>query len=153
MTMTEQELACQWCGSATDLGVAGEGVKLANPQVDLPHTLFRCARCGQLSLGAKWGNQRYLYKGLEYKRPFRRPTYVAIFPVACAWCERRDKIEPEEINATVANPASQRHKYDIYACHACERYTAVSYLGEVYAYPATQDERYATLYYLELGEE
>jgi hypothetical protein len=29
----------------------------------------------------------------------------------------------------------------------------VSYLGQVFAYPATQDDRYPSLYYLEIGEE
>ena len=89
----------------------------------------------------------------EYPRTFRAPLYVLVYPIACGWCGRADMVEPEEINATVANPASQRHRYDIYACHACDRYTAVSYLGQVFAYPAIQDDRYRSLYYLEIGEE
>ena len=102
---------------------------------------------------ARWGKQHFLYKALEYPRTFRAPLYVLVYPIACSWCSRADMVEPEEINATVANPASQRHRYDIYACHACDRYTAVSYLGQVFAYPATQDDRYPSLYYLEVDDD
>ena len=98
------------------------------------------------------GSQHFVYRALEYPRTFRSPIYVLIYEVACGWCGRADMIEPDEINATVGNPASQRHQYDIYACHACDRYTAVSYLGQVFAYPASQDDRYPSMYYLEVEE-
>ena len=148
----EPELVCQWCGLDNDMALVNYDIKVANPQVDFEHTIYRCTLCQKLTAVARWGNQQFVYKVLEYPRTFRRPMYVLVYDVVCAWCGRGDLIEPEEINATVANPASQRHRYDIYACHACDRYTAVSYLGQVFAYPATQDDRYPALYYLEVEE-
>lgn len=145
--------ACSWCGGDDALEIADFDVKIANPQVDFEHIIYRCALCTKLSAVAHWGNQQFRYKALEYPRAFRSPVYVLVYNVACAWCGRADLIEPEEINATVGNPASARHRYDVYACHACERYTAISYLGQVFAYPATQDERYPSMYYLEVGDE
>lgn len=149
---TEPRVACGWCG-ATELEVADIGVKIANPQVDFEHTILRCVACGKLMAEARWGSQEFRYRALEYPRRLRSPIYVLVYEVACSWCARADEIEPEEINATVANPASARHRYDVYACHACERYTAVSYLGQVFSYPATQDDRYPALFYLEIGED
>jgi hypothetical protein len=149
----EPELACQWCGLDNDLVLVDYDIKVANPQVEFDHTIHRCAACAKLTAEARWGKQHFLYKALEYPRTFRAPLYVLVYPIACGWCGRADMVEPEEINATVANPASQRHRYDIYACHACDRYTAVSYLGQVFAYPSTQDDRYPSLYYLEIDEQ
>lgn len=151
--MTEPEQTCQWCGMDNTLDLADFDVKVANAQVEFDHTIYRCQHCAKLTATARWGNQQFVYRALEYQRSFRRPVYVLVYDVACGWCGRTDMIEPEEINATVGNPASQRHHYDIYACHACDRYTAVSYLGQVFAYPATQDSRYPSMYYLEIGDE
>lgn len=148
----EIEPACSWCGAKDALELIDFDVKVANPQVDFDHAIYRCTLCTKLTATARWGNQSFVYKALEYPRAFRSPVYVLVYPVACAWCGRADLIEPEEINATVGNPASARHHYDIYACHACNRYTALSYLGQVFTYPATQDERYPSMYYLEVGE-
>jgi hypothetical protein len=151
--MTEQALACNWCDMGDSLDLADYDVKVANPQVDFEHKIYRCGHCDKLTAEARWGNQQFVYKALEYARAFRSPIYVLVYDVVCGWCGRGDMLEPEEINATVGNPASARHHYDIYACHACDRYTAVSYLGQVFAYPATQDDRYPSMYYLEIGEE
>lgn len=151
--MTEPEQTCQWCGMDNRLELADLDVEVTNPQVEFAHAIYRCEHCGKLTAAAHWGNQRFVYRALEYARTFRSPIYVLVYDVACGWCGRADMIEPEEINATVGNPASQRHHYDIYACHACDRYTAVSYLGQVFSYPATQDSRYPSMYYLEVGEE
>ena len=149
----DSSLACGWCAFTGDMELIDFDVKVANPQVDFAHKIYRCGACQKLIAEARWGNQRFVYKALEYPRTFRGPIYVLVYEIACSWCGRSDLIEPEEINATVGNPASARHRYDIYACHACEKYTAVSYLGQVFAYPATQDERYPSMYYLEVGEE
>jgi hypothetical protein len=145
-------LACHWCGTEGELELADFDVNVANPQVEFAHKIYRCGFCGKLTAEARWGNQQFAYRALEYPRAFRRPAYVLVYEVGCAWCGRSDMIEPAEINATVGNPASARHHYDIYACHACDRYTAVSYLGQVFAYPATQDDRYPSMFYLEVGE-
>jgi len=149
----DAKLVCRWCGTEDELELADYDVKVANPQVDFEHKIYRCSQCGKLTAEARWGNQQFVYRALAYPRAFRRTIYVLVYDVACGWCGRADMVEPIEINATIANPASQRHHYDIYACHACDRYTAVSYLGQVFAYPATQDDRYPSLYYLEIGEE
>jgi hypothetical protein len=135
------------------LELADIDVKIANPQLDFDHAIYRCGSCGKLTAEARWGNQQYVYRAIEYSRRFRGVIYVLVYDVACGWCSRSDMLEPQEINATVGNPASARHHYDIYACHACDRYTAVSYLGQVFAYPATQDQRYPSMYYLEVGDE
>ena len=153
MTMTEPELACHWCGMDEQLELADIDVRIANPQLDFDHAIYRCGRCTKLTAEARWAQQRYVYRAIEYQRAFRGVLYVLVYDVGCGWCGRADMIEPEEINATIGNPASARHHYDIYACHACDRYTAVSYLGEVHAYPATQDDRYPSMYYLEIGDE
>ena len=147
---SEPELACQWCGTVDQLELIDFDIKVANPQVEFDHNIHRCGFCSKLTAEARWGKQLFQYRALAYPRSFRTPLYVLIYPIACGWCGRADMIEPEEINATVGNPASQRHRYDIYACHACDRYTAVSYLGQVFAYPATQDDRYRSMYYLEV---
>ncbi|MFL5803004.1 MAG: hypothetical protein ACJ8CR_14855 [Roseiflexaceae bacterium] len=151
--MAEQDLACHWCGMDDQLEPADIKVKVANPQLDFDHTIYHCGRCGKLTAVARWGNQQYVYRAIEYPRRYRASIYVLVYDIACSWCGRGDMLEPEEINATVGNPASARHHYDIYACHACDRYTAVSYLGQVFTYPATQDERYPSMYYLEVGDE
>jgi hypothetical protein len=151
--MTETAISCQWCDSA-EWAARYDVVPVVNARLDVPHTLYECAQCGRLSLSAHWGQQYYTCRAIEHRRRFRSSLYVAVYSVACAWCGRSERLEPEEINATIANPASQRHKYDIYGCHACQRYTAISYLGEIYTYRATQDDRYHTLYYLDVeGEE
>jgi hypothetical protein len=151
--MTENQTpVCHWCGAEQALELADFDVKVANPQVDFDHSIYQCSLCRKLTAEARWGREEFAYRALEYSRAFRRPVYVLVYEVACAWCGRSDLVEPAEINATVGNPASQRHHYDIYACHACDRHTAVSYLGQVVAYPATQDERYPSMFYLEVGE-
>ena len=149
----ETALACGWCGMQGDMALADFDISVANPQVDFEHKIYRCGTCEKLTAEAHWGNQRFAYRALAYPRAFRRTVYVLVYDVGCAWCGRGDMLEPAEINATVGNPASQRHHYDIYACHACDRYTAVSYLGQVFAYPATQDTRYPSMFYLEIDEE
>ena len=149
----EPGLVCQWCSMDSDLELVDFDIKVANSQVDFDHKIYRCGRCAQLTAEARWGGQRFAYRALEYPRTFRRPIYVLVYDVVCGWCGRADMLEPSEINATVANAASFRHHYDIYACHACDRYTAVSYLGQISAYPATPDPRYPSMYYLEIGEE
>jgi len=124
-----------------------------NAQVEVNHTLYTCATCRGLSLVAWWANQPFAYRAVERRRLLRPSVCIAIYAVACAWCGRADQMEPQEINATLANPISTRHRYDIYGCYACQRYTAVSYSGEVCTYPATQDTQYQTLYYLHAGQE
>ena len=153
MSMTELELACHWCGMDDQLDLVEVDVRIANPQFDFDHAIYRCGRCAKLTAEARWGQQRYVYRAIDYRRAFRGAIYVLVYDIACGWCQRADMIEPEEINATIGNPASARHHYDIYACHACDRYTAVSYLGEVRAFPATQDDRYPSMYYLEIGDD
>jgi hypothetical protein len=145
--------ACRWCGAEADLELLDFDVKVANPPVDFEHRIYECQTCKKLTAEARWGNQQFVYKAIQYPRTLRSPIYVLVFDVACAWCGRADLIEPEEINATVGNPASARHRYDIYACHSCEQYTAVSYLGQIFTYPAVQDDRYPSMYYLEVGDE
>lgn len=149
---SDPALACHWCGMEGDLALADFDVGIANPQVDFKHNIYRCGFCGKLMAEARWGKEQFAYRALEYPRAFRRTVYVLVYDIACGWCGRSDMIEPAEINATVGNPASARHHYDIYACHACDRYTAASYLGQVFAYPATQDERYPSMFYLEVGD-
>lgn len=151
--MSDPEQICQWCGMDAGLEAVDYDVNVANPQVEFDHAIARCGRCGKLSAAARWGAQRFVYRAIAYPRRFRKPIYVLVYDIACGWCGRMDMIEPEEINATIGNPASYRHRYDIYACHACDHYTAVSYLGQVFSYPATQDQRYPSLYYLEIGED
>lgn len=150
--MNESEQACQWCRAIGVLGLIDHDIRVANAQVEFSHALWRCERCAKLTATAQWGSQRFIYRVLEYPRTFRKPLFVLVYDIVCAWCSRSDSMEPEEINATIGNPASHRHHYDIYACHVCERYTAVSYLGQVFTYPAIQDERYPSMYYLEVGE-
>src|SRR5262245_33884190 len=99
--MTEQEMACQWCGENDELELADFDVNVANPQVDFDHTIYRCTRCGKLTAEARWGSQHYIYRALEYPRTFRAPIYVLVYDVVCGWCGRGDMIEPEEVNATV----------------------------------------------------
>lgn len=149
----EQPLTCYWCGAEGELALDDYDVDVVNRQVDFEHKIYRCDACGKLTAEARWGNQQFAYRALAYPRGLRRTVYVLVYEVGCGWCGRSDMIEPAEINATVGNPASQRHHYDIYACHACDRYTAISYLGQVFSYPATQDERYPSMFYLEIGDE
>ena len=149
---TEPALACRWCSLGGELELADFDVNVVNRQVDFEHAIYRCSACQKLTAAARWGPQQFVYRALAYPRAFRRTVYVLVYDVACAWCGRADMIEPSEINATVGNPASQRHHYDIYACHACDRYTAISYLGQVFAYPATQDARYPSMFYLAIDE-
>ncbi|HNP88126.1 MAG TPA: hypothetical protein PKK78_18455 [Kouleothrix sp.] len=145
--------ACCWCGAEDSSDLIDFDVQVANAQVDFDHAIYRCSVCTKLSATAQWGSQKFAYKALEYPRTLRKPIYVLVYDIACAWCGRSDAIEPADVNATIGNPASARHRYDIYACNACQRYTAVSYLGQVFTYPATQDTRYPSMYYLEVGDE
>ncbi len=141
---------CQWCGSDA-LHMRRNEVQVLNAQVEVKHSLYACASCHGLSLVARWANQSYAYRAVERRRLLRPSVYIALYAVACAWCGCGEQMEPHEINATIANPVSTRHRYDIYGCYACQGYTAVSYSGEVCTYPATQDTQYHTLYYLQSG--
>lgn len=150
--MSDQFAACCWCNQAAVAELLTERAKVINRQFDLPHTITRCGACQQLNAEASWGNQTHRYRALAYPRRFRAPQYVLLYPVSCAWCKQSESLEPLEINATIGNPASARHHYDIYVCETCQRHTAISYLGQVQQFPATQDKRYTSMYYLELGE-
>jgi hypothetical protein len=117
-----------------------------------PHTLYLCQDCQQYTLATYWGNQSLSYRAVAQRRFMRSPIYLIIYAISCAWCHHNDQIEPAEINATIANPLSRRHRYDIYACYACHQYTAVAYVGEVHTYQAKRDQSYGTLYHL-IGDE
>jgi len=145
--MAQGERLCTWCGSC-DIGVRKDGVSVVNAHIDVAYTLLLCQTCGKYTLAGSWGGRDYAYRAVVYPRVLRAPLYVAIYPIACAWCGSREQVEPEEINATIANPASRRHRYDIYGCYACHRYTAVCYGSDLATHPATPDEIYHTLYYI-----
>ncbi len=148
---TQQTLAirCEWCSFADGLAVVGEHVHLTNAQVAMEHVVGRCLECGQTTALAQWGRDlRFSYKAIEYKRMFRRSTWVAVYNVICAWCGSK-ATEPAEINVTVANPVSERFRYDLYGCQTCNKATAISYLGEVRTHCAERDDVYRALWYLD----
>lgn len=148
--MNGQEYICQWCNS-TDTTIRKAQVAVLNAQIDAPHTLLVCNQCGNLSLSVWWGSRLSLYRAIE-KRRFLRPSLcIIVYPVICAWCGQSNQMQPEEINATIANPTSRRHRYDIYGCYACDNYTAFSPMDTIKTYRARPDPTYQSLYYLEEG--
>ena len=151
MAKTEQTLAtaCAWCGSQAGLEVVSEHVHVVNAQVAMEHVIGRCAACEKTTALAQWGREvRFRYKVIEYKRLFRRSTWVAVYDVICAWCGSR-ATDPLEINVTVANPVSERFRYDLYLCQTCSKTTAISYLGEIHTHCAVRDDIYRALWYLD----
>jgi DNA-directed RNA polymerase subunit RPC12/RpoP len=148
-TQSTLDLRCEWCNFAGGLSVVGEHVHLTNAQVAMEHVVGRCPECGQTTALAQWGRDlRFSYKAIEYKRMFRRSTWVAVYNVICAWCGSK-ATEPAEINVTVANPVSERFRYDLYGCQTCSKATAISYLGEVRTHCAVRDDVYRALWYLD----
>ncbi len=151
MNMAEQrwDVPCAWCGFAGGLDPVAEHVHIANAQVTMQHRVGRCPECSKTTAFANWGqNTHFRYKVLEYTRRFRRSTWVAQYDVQCMWCNGRST-EPVEINITVANPVSQRFKYDLYHCPLCNNMTAISYLGEIHRHRAVRDDVYRELWYLD----
>ena len=139
---------CQWCGFA-ELEPISEHVHLMNAQVSMEHAVWRCNMCGQYTAAAHWGkNVQFAYRALEYKRRFRSSRWVAVYAVQCATCGS-PRTEPAEINVTVANPVSERFRYDLYVCNDCQAPTAISYLGQVRAHRAERDTTYRSLWYLD----
>lgn len=140
---------CAWCGQADGLEPVGEHVHISNAQATMQHMVGRCPACTKATAFARWGqNAQFHYKVLEYTRRFRPSTWVAVYDVQCMWCNGRTT-EPVEINITVANPVSERFKYDLYHCPLCEHVTAISYLGEVRRHRAERDDVYQALWYLD----
>lgn len=151
MSRTEQLLdaACEWCGYRDGLTIVGEHIHVINAQVTMEHAVGRCPQCEKTSALARWGRDvRFSYKVLEYKRLLRRSTWVAVYDVICAWCGSR-ATDPMEINVTVANPVSERFRYDLYRCQTCGKATAISYLGEIRTHCAERDDVYRALWYLD----
>jgi hypothetical protein len=141
-------LTCQWCGFDS-MTLVGEHVHLVNAQVSMEHTVTRCDMCGKHSAAAQWGKAvEFSYRAIEYKRRFRASRWVAVYPVECATCGS-PHTEPAEINITVANPVSERFRYDLYVCTDCQAPTAISYLGQIRAHRAERDTTYASLWYLD----
>ncbi len=99
-------------------------------------------------LDVRWPDRVVRRKAREYKRRLRKAQWVVIYPVRCSWCDS-ERVTAYEINATVANPISERFKYDIYACEDCQRPTAISYMGEIHVHRADQDRKYPALWYLD----
>ena len=144
MAEEQWNVACAWCGYEGGLEPVGEHVHISNAQVTMQHMIGRCPECEKTTAFARWGQQtQFRYKVLEYKRRFRRSTWVAVYDVQCIWCNGRTT-EPAEINITVANPVSQRFKYDLY-----HHMTAISYLGEIHRHRAVRDDIYRELWYLD----
>lgn len=151
MTATQpvSPTVCAWCGYTAGLERMYDHVHVVNAQVSMEHVVDRCPSCTQYTASATWGRGvQFVYKVLEYKRRFRRSAWVAVYPVACAWCGS-SATEPSEINVTVANPVSQRFRYDLYLCNYCKAMTAISYLGEIRSHRAERDVTYHTLWYLD----
>lgn len=148
--MNETADRCSWCGWVGDL-IAGERVRPINPQVDLPHLVRHCPECKQAMLDVAWPDKVVRRKAREHTRRFRKPLWVVVYPVVCAWCGSTNT-EPYEVNATIANPVSTRFKYDIYRCNYCQRPSAISYLGEIRTHRADQDRQYTALWYLDPPE-
>lgn len=151
MTAAQPQLdtRCAWCGFAGGLAVVSEHVHITNAQVAMEHAVGRCPQCERTTALARWGRDlRFSYKALEYKRLFRRSTWVAVYDVICAWCGSK-ATDAAEINVTVANPVSERFRYDLYACQTCGKATAISYLGEIRTHCAKRDDVYRALWYLD----
>ena len=143
------ETPCAWCGYADGLTMRSEHVHISNAQVAMQHGVGLCPECSRMTALARWGRDlRFSYKVLEYKRMLRRSTWVAVYDVICAWCGSK-ATDPAEINVTVANPVSERFRYDLYACQTCGKETAISYLGEVRTHCAVRDDVYPALWYLD----
>lgn len=139
---------CAWCGFER-LTAIGEHVHIPNAPVSMEHTIDRCDMCGKYTAAARWGSAvHFAYRVLEYKRRFRSSRWVAVYAVVCATCGS-PRTEPVEINVTVANPVSERFRYDLYVCDDCQAPTAISYLGQVRAHRAERDPVYASLWYLD----
>jgi hypothetical protein len=154
MAKTDQRLAvvCKWCGFSGGLECISEHVHISNAQVTMEHAVGRCPDCGNMTAFAQWGRDvQFSYKALEYKRWLRRSAWVAIYDVQCVWCDA-ETTSPVEINITVANPVSQRFRYDLYHCQHCDQLTAISYLGEVRRHRAVRDDVYSSLWYLDPDE-
>ena len=143
-----QGFTCQWCGFE-GMDKVGEHVHLVNAQVSMEHVVGRCNMCGKFTAGAKWGAAvQFAYRALECKRRFRSSRWVAVYPVECATCGS-PRTEPAEINVTVANPVTERFRYDLYVCEDCQSSTAISYLGQVRGHRAERDKVYSSLWYLD----
>lgn len=143
------DVRCAWCEYADGLEPVGEHVHISNAQVTMQHVVGRCPDCEKTTAFARWGQSiQFRYKVLEYKRRFFRSTWVAIYDIPCVWCKARTT-EPREINITVANPVSERFKYDLYQCELCNNMTAISYLGEIHRHRAVRDEVYRALWHLD----
>jgi hypothetical protein len=145
--MTNPTQGCLWCDYPGPL-LVGDSVTPVNPQVSLLHEVRRCPECHEAMLDIRWPDHVVRRKAREYKRRFRRPLWVVLYPVPCAWCGSANT-DAYEINATVANPISTRFKYDIYRCLECRRPNAVSYLGEIHVHRADQDREFLTLWHLD----
>ncbi|HEY0739231.1 MAG TPA: hypothetical protein VGD69_30195 [Herpetosiphonaceae bacterium] len=143
------DVACAWCRYKDGLEIVGEHIHISNAQVTMEHAVGRCPECDRTTALAYWGRDtRFIYKVLEYKRLLRRSNWVAVYDVICAWCGSK-ATNPAEINVTVANPVSERFRYDLYACQTCGKATAISYLGEVRTHCAVRDDVYRALWYLD----
>ena len=139
---------CEWCG-AEQLEMVSEHVHLMNAQVSMAHAIGHCTVCDRFTAIAQWGKGvEFAYRALEYKRRFRSSRWVAMYAVQCATCGS-PRTEPAEINVTVANPVSERFRYDLYVCNECQAATAISYLGQVRAHRAERDTTYRSLWYLD----
>lgn len=145
--MIEQQQQCLWCGSNAPLR-AGGSVTPINPQLSMPHDLRFCTTCGEAMLDIRLPDRTIRRKAREQKRRFRKSIWVIIYPIRCSWCNSSNT-DAYEINATIANPISERLKYDIYRCEDCGKPSAISYLGEVIVHRADQDQRYLALWYLD----
>lgn len=145
--MSEQQQQCLWCGSSAPLRAGGNVIPV-NPQISLPHEIRWCSVCGEAMLDIRWPERVVRRKAREEKRRFRKSLWVVIYPVRCSWCNSSNT-EAYEINATIANPMSERLKYDIYRCMDCSRPSAISYLGDIIVHQADQDRRYPSLWYLD----
>jgi hypothetical protein len=142
---------CQWCGFER-LELKSDHVHLMNAQVSMEHAVAHCTACDQFTAFARWGKGvQFAYRALEYKRRFRSSRWVAVYPVQCATCNS-PRTEPAEINVTVANPVSERFRYDLYVCADCQATTAISYLGTVRSHRAERDPTYHSLWYLDPEE-
>jgi hypothetical protein len=141
-------LLCQWC-NCERLELLAEHVHLMNAQVSMAHSIAVCTVCDKFTAVAVWGKDvQFAYRALEYKRRFRGSRWVAIYPVQCATCGS-PRTEPAEINVTVANPVSERFRYDLYVCADCQAATAISYIGQVRSHRAERDATYRSLWYLD----
>ncbi|WP_026370966.1 hypothetical protein [Kallotenue papyrolyticum] len=142
-------LACAWCGFSGALQRLSDHVHISNAQLAMQHTVWRCPQCEGATATAPWGAElRFRYRVIEYRRRWRRSVWVAIYEVTCAWCGAQES-EALEINVTVANPVSERLRYDVYGCRRCGRATALSYLGALRTHRAVRDAYYDALWYLD----